>query len=91
VAEAYVARWRDSSLGACLGKDLMQRPTRVAQAQRDCLDSALLAFDTRVSEVSVPQATAQEADQRLRELTDPRRCVDRWSGETADSSPWPPL
>jgi len=90
VAEAYVARWRDASLGACFTRDLAQRPTRVAQAMRDCLDGALLGFGDRVTALVQAGATASEADAQLRELGDPRACVDHWSGETAGSTPWPP-
>ncbi|MBL8950667.1 MAG: serine/threonine protein kinase [Myxococcaceae bacterium] len=90
VAEAYVERWRDASLGACLTKDLMQRPSRVAQAQRDCLDGHISKLDERLRALEAAGATASEVDAQLRELEDPRACVDHWSGETGAVAPWPP-
>jgi predicted Ser/Thr protein kinase len=90
VAEAYAARWRDASLGACLNKDLSQLPTRLAQAQRDCLDDTLQSLGKKVGELETAGATAFEADAQLRELSDPRVCVDTWRGETPGRTPWPP-
>ncbi len=90
VAEAYVERWRDASLGACFTKDLMQRSTRVAQRQRDCLDEKLQALDERLTTLESSRATAGELDAQLRELEDPRSCVDHWTGETGAVTPWPP-
>jgi predicted Ser/Thr protein kinase len=90
ISDAFAARWRDASLGACLNKDLAQLPTRLAQAQRDCLDDTLQALGTKVSELEKTGATAFEADGQLRELADPRACVDTWKGETPGATPWPP-
>jgi len=90
VAEAYVERWRDASLGACLTKDLMQRSTRTAQRQVDCLDDKLVKLDARLTSLEAAGATANELDAQLRELEDPRACVDHWSGENGAVAPWPP-
>lgn len=90
VAEAFVARWRDASLGSCFTRDLRQQSTRLAQRERDCLDAALLSLDTRLEELDRAGATASEADAQLRELRDPRECVDHWSGESSSGPPWPP-
>lgn len=90
VAEAYVQRWRDAALGSCFTRDMRQQSTRLAQRERDCLDGALVGFEQKLEALEAAGVVASEADAQLRELKDPRACVDHWSGEFAGVAPWPP-